>query len=155
MATNNSNINSTETTTTASANGSAKSSERPSKLNDALRVLDEALSGQGADLKQMVTDEYQNLRSAIGGFSPQMSDTLRQAGTQAYSRMSEFASGLSTTGLERGRQIYTEVDATVRANPWPILGGVAVGTFALGFLLGRTGSSSSSSAAPSSTSYNH
>lgn len=141
--------NSTENNATKNVAG-----EKPSKINDALRILDEALSTQGADLKAMVTDDFANLKSALGTISPRMAESFRDVGTKAYDQVSGMASEFASSGMERGRQIYGEVDASVRSNPWPVIGGVAVGTFALGFLLGRSrGGESASTTAPGT--YSH
>lgn len=120
------------------------SGEKPSTINEALRILDEALSTHGGDLKAMVTDDFQNLKAALGSVSPEMADSLRQIGSRAYEQVSGIASDLASGSLDRGRQIYGNVDSTVRSNPWPVIGGVAVGTFALGFMLGRSGGGNSS-----------
>lgn len=111
-------------------------SGRPDSIKEALRVLDEALAtGKGADLKDLVTSEYQNLKSAIGEVSPRVSESVRKYGNKVYQRASDIAS----ESVERGREIYGNVDSSVRSNPWPVIGGVALGTFALGFIFGRSG----------------
>lgn len=119
------------------AQNSTNQSSRPSSINEALRILDEALASNSANLKDLVTDQYQHLKSAIGDSSSNVGQTMRDAGTQMYRQFSD----LTDQGLERGREIYSDLDVRVRANPWPVIGGIAVGTLALGFLIGRGGSS--------------
>ncbi len=124
--------------------------ERPHSIDEALRVLDEALASPGADIKNMVTDEYQNLHTAISQKATGASDfvqSIRGNLTEQFNTITANLSDLSgdTTqrlseitdqGIAMGREIYRDVDTQVRANPWPFIGGIAVGTFALGFLLG-------------------
>ncbi len=133
----------------------------PNSIKDALRALDDALQGQTENLKEFVTEDYRNIQSAIGNMSSRstlagasgmagVSDRLKDFSSQAISQISGQFSGMSSNlmnqetineALARGREVYSEVDTRVRSNPWPVIGGIAVGTFALGFLLGRGGNS--------------
>lgn len=120
--------------------GSNQSHIRPSTINEALRILDEALAGDKTLIKNMVTDQYQHLKSALGSAGGAASDVA----ATSYQQISEGVSNLANAGMETGRRVYYEVDSRVRSNPWAVIGGVAVGTFALGFLFGRGGSSDES-----------
>jgi ElaB/YqjD/DUF883 family membrane-anchored ribosome-binding protein len=122
-------------------NGEAKNRSRPSSIEEALRTLDEALGGPGANLKDLMAGDFENLKAALGGtaanagsaahdVTDQLRESFGEIGGQAMERFSSYA--------EEGRRIYSDVDVKVRSNPWPVIGGVALGTFALGFLLGRT-----------------
>lgn len=132
--------------------------DRPKSIEEALRVLDEALLNPAADLKNIVTDEYQNLQAAIGKSTAQVSETVSGlAGTlksTLESSLQNFGSNMGANlgdltgdsaekfskmaeqGVALGRDVARKADAEVRANPWPYIGGIAVGTFALGILLG-------------------
>lgn len=126
------------TTNTSNPNVGMSGSSRPDSIKEALRVLDDALAkGKGTDLKDLLTSEYQNLKSAIGEVSPRVSESVRKYGNKVYQRASDIASD----SMERGREIYGNVDSTVRSNPWPVIGGVALGTFVLGFVFGRSNGS--------------
>ena len=120
-----------------------KSFSRPGSIDEALKVLDKALGEHGKELKDLVTDDYKNIKTAIGDMAEEagislsgVTDTVKNFGGQAYERISDLTSG----GLERSKKMASDVDAQVRSNPWPVIGGVAAGTFAIGFLLGRKGS---------------
>jgi ElaB/YqjD/DUF883 family membrane-anchored ribosome-binding protein len=129
----------------------------PNSIKDALRALDDALQGQTENLKEFVTEDYRNIQSAMGNMSSRstlggasglsgVSDRLKDFSSQAISQFSGMSSNLVSQetineALARGREVYSEVDTRVRSNPWPVIGGIAVGTFALGFLLGRGGNS--------------
>lgn len=124
--------------------GSPTEGHRPTSLQDALRLLDDAILRDGANLQELVTAEFENLRGAITELSPQVSESVRQFGTQAY----DVARSYASQGMDRGRIAAKSVDTKVHENPWPLIGGVAVGALALGFFLGRgrdSGSPSGSS----------
>lgn len=127
-----------------SSKNASSEQQRPEKISDALKVLDEVLAGRNADLKAMVTDDFRNLKAAISDMAPRVGDTIRGTGNQAgqaFERVSNRFSEFASDGVEKSRQIYGDVEARVKSNPWPVIGGVAVGTFALGFILGRSGGS--------------
>lgn len=121
----------------SSANG-----QRPSSIDEALRMLDEALAGQGAaNLQELISNDYKNVKSALEEARPVFSASLRSLSDETMSRVSDVTSRLTTVGMERGREALRNIDHQVRSSPWPIIGGVAVGAFALGLILGRGGSS--------------
>jgi len=104
-------------------------SKKPSSIDDALKVLDDALDGVNAPaLGALVSDQFNNVKAAIGNSG------IGEFSQQSFEQISEVAA----IGLENARRIGGEVDRSVRANPWPFLGGVAVGTLALGVILGRS-----------------
>jgi ElaB/YqjD/DUF883 family membrane-anchored ribosome-binding protein len=109
---------------------------RPQKIADALRTLDEAIMSEGANLKDLVTKDYGHLQSALQDFAPQFAQTLRDKGGEYAKAAQEYAG----PALERTRQVAGTVDTQVRKNPWPVIGGVAFGALALGFLFGRSNS---------------
>ncbi len=119
----------------------SRSSGRPGSVNEALRMLDQALSRDGANLKDLVSSEYVSLRKAIEEMAPKMGEAFRQYGHQAADVIQDYAG----QGIERGKRVAGQVDTTVRENPWPVIGGVAIGSLAVGFILGRSGSSPSES----------
>jgi ElaB/YqjD/DUF883 family membrane-anchored ribosome-binding protein len=116
-------------------NPSATTSTRPSSIDEALRLLDNVINRDGANLRDLITTEYANLRRAINDFAPNMGDKVRDYGTQAVDQASVYAQ----QGMEQGRVIAAKVDTQVRANPWPVIGGVALASLAFGFMLGRSG----------------
>ena len=110
-------------------------SNRPSSIKDALKLIDDVLNRDGANLRELITSEYSNLQRAINDFAPQLGDKVRDYGMQAADMASTYAS----KGVEQGRVIASRVDSQVRENPWPVIGGVALTSLAVGFLLGRSG----------------
>jgi ElaB/YqjD/DUF883 family membrane-anchored ribosome-binding protein len=108
-------------------------SNRPTTIKDALRLIDDVINRDGANLRELISSEYTNLRRAINDFAPKMGDKVNDYGTQAVDQASVYAK----QGLEQSRVIAKQVDAQVRSNPWPIVGGAALASLAIGFFLGR------------------
>ncbi|MCM2281141.1 MAG: hypothetical protein NDI61_04770 [Bdellovibrionaceae bacterium] len=114
---------------------SAQGIQIPSSISEALRMLDQALSRDGANLRELVSSEYSALRHAIEDMAPKMGQAFRQYGSQAAEVIQDYAG----EGLERGKVVAGRVDSRVRANPWPVIGGVALGSLVVGYWLGRGG----------------
>ncbi len=125
----------------AGTSASVTGSNRPTTIKDALRLIDDVINRDGANLRELITSEYTNLRRAINDFAPKMGDQVLDYGTQAVDQASVYAK----QGVEQSRVIASRVDAQVRTNPWPIIGGAAFASLAIGFLLGRGADSSSDS----------
>lgn len=140
--------------------------DRPKSIEEALRVLDEALANPAADLKNIVTDEYQNLQDAIGKSSSQVTQavggfagTLKSTFETSIQNLTanlgdvtgdsgEKFQAMAEQGVAMGRDVARRADEEVRANPWPYIGGIAVGTFALGILLGSKFNAADSNTKP-------
>jgi ElaB/YqjD/DUF883 family membrane-anchored ribosome-binding protein len=108
-------------------------SNRPTTIKDALRLIDDVINRDGANLRELLTSEYANLRRAINDIAPKMGDKVSDYGTQAVDQASVYAK----QGMDQSRVIASKVDAQVRTNPWPIVGGAALAALAIGFFLGR------------------
>jgi ElaB/YqjD/DUF883 family membrane-anchored ribosome-binding protein len=93
----------------------------PETFKDALEVLEGALE-----------------RHSASGPMADFANAVREASSRTYKKAAESA----IHGVERVRETARSVDKEVHRNPWPVIGGMALGTFALGFLLGRRGSRS-------------
>jgi ElaB/YqjD/DUF883 family membrane-anchored ribosome-binding protein len=107
---------------------SHSSGKRPNSLDDAVNVLDQAISTQqapGPAIGEAVRNVGESLKG-VGG-------SMREYSSHAYEQVTEVAN----EGLLRGRELGRKVDQQVRENPWPVIGGVAIGTFLLGFMMGR------------------
>lgn len=88
---------------------------RPQTFEEALRILNEAAIAEGARLKDLLSSDYENLRTAFDDLAPRVTKQVRD-----------------TAG-----PYVTHIDRTVRDNPYLVLGGVALGAIALGYLFGR------------------
>ncbi len=77
------------------------------KFEEALQLLNDAAREKKEDIQKLVGEKYEHLREAID------------------------------TGRERAVEVFEEVDEQVKKNPWPYMGGVALGSLLLGFILGN------------------
>jgi ElaB/YqjD/DUF883 family membrane-anchored ribosome-binding protein len=91
------------------------------KINEALDLLNELAKEKKAELQGMVSEKYSHLKSALGGASERLQDQERETFAQGEEKVREFA--------------FT-IDEKVHKNPWPYLGGTALGFLILGLLLG-------------------
>lgn len=92
------------------------------KINEALELLDELAKEKKSELLGMVSEKYGHLRSAIRGASGKMQDQAREAIAEGEETVKEFAS---------------KIDSDLHKNPWPYLGGTALGFLIIGILLGK------------------
>lgn len=104
------------------------------KIAEALRLLEDAAKGKKEELRTLVSDKYHNLKDVLGVAGHNMSDTVACAKKRAM----EAAQQAKDLGLEKARIIAADVDEQVHENPWPYIGGVAVCSLLIGFILGRS-----------------
>jgi ElaB/YqjD/DUF883 family membrane-anchored ribosome-binding protein len=93
------------------------------RINEALELLNEVAKDKKAELQDMVSDKYSNLKSALGGVAEKLQHQARESYVQ---------------GKEKVKELACEVDESVHKNPWPYLGGTALGFLILGYFLGRS-----------------
>ncbi|MES2855335.1 MAG: hypothetical protein V4692_05710 [Bdellovibrionota bacterium] len=128
---------------------------RPKTIDDALEALDRALHSQrpadiGAtmatgfdELKQQVKSNTQaGAKQAALKFddiSKELTEnfgivakSLAASGAIAFENMSR----MTDDGMAKAQVAVKDVDNQIRANPWPFIGGAAIGMLALGYFLG-------------------
>lgn len=99
----------------------------------ALKLLEEAAKQKKDELKAVMSDKYTNLRSLILEKEGSLMKSLAAAKDQAF----EMTAHAKDAGVEKAREIASEVDKNVHQNPWPYIGGSALVGVLLGYLLGR------------------
>lgn len=103
------------------------------KLNEALKLLEEAARDKQDDLRQLVSDKYKHLKSAIGDTEHTVIESLAEAGKRTL----EGTLHVKDAGAEKLRQATSAIDEHVHANPWPFVGGTALAALLLGYILAR------------------
>jgi ElaB/YqjD/DUF883 family membrane-anchored ribosome-binding protein len=93
------------------------------RINEALELLNEVARDKKVELQGIVSNKYGELRSAIGGVAGKLQHNV----VETYQR-----------GTEKAKELASEVDESVHKNPWPYLGGTALGFLILGYFLGRS-----------------
>ena len=106
------------------------------KISEALKLLEEAAKMKKDELKTVMTDKYTNLKNFIVEAESNLAKSISVAGKQAI----EAAAKAKDVSVEKAREIATDVDKSVHKNPWPYIGGTAVVTLLLGYILGRKSS---------------
>lgn len=92
------------------------------KISEALELLNEVAKDKQAELRDMVSDQYGNLMAALGGIAEKAQQQARETYEQGKEKLLDLAS---------------DVDASVHKNPWPYVGGAALGSLILGYFLAR------------------
>jgi ElaB/YqjD/DUF883 family membrane-anchored ribosome-binding protein len=93
------------------------------RINEALELLNEVAKDKKAELQGMLSHKYGDLQSAISGVAGKLQHNV----IEGYHR-----------SKEKVQELASEVDESVHKNPWPYIGGTALGFLILGYFLGRS-----------------
>jgi ElaB/YqjD/DUF883 family membrane-anchored ribosome-binding protein len=93
------------------------------RVNEALELLEEMAKDKRTELQEMIDRKYLNLRSAARGTAGR----IQQDVVGAYHR-----------GKDKVVGVAEDLDENVHKNPWPYIGGTALGCLLLGYFLGRS-----------------
>lgn len=100
---------------------------RPQTFDEAIRAINDAMIAEGANLKDLLQADYANLRTAVEDLAPRVAQQFKETTAPYVDKAREVA------GPAAG-----EFDRQMKKNPYLVLGGVAMGAVALGYLFGRT-----------------
>ncbi len=103
------------------------------KISEALKLLEEAAEQKRDELKNLMSDKYTHLRSALS----ETESTLVKSLADAKRHAAEAARHAKEVGVDKTREIAGDVDKNVRQNPWAYIGGTAVISLLLGYILGH------------------
>jgi ElaB/YqjD/DUF883 family membrane-anchored ribosome-binding protein len=92
------------------------------RIEEALELLNELAKEKRDELKGMIAEKYGSLKTALGGVGENLGDHVRETYAQ---------------GEEKLKEMVSKVDDTVHKNPWPFIGGTALGFLILGYLFGK------------------
>ena len=102
-------------------------------IAEALKLLEHAATQKKDELKTVLSDKYTNLRGLI----VDSDSTLRKSLTTAKEHALEAVLHAKSVGVEKVRDVASDVDKNVRQNPWPYIAGVAAVGLLGGYILGR------------------
>ncbi len=100
------------------------------KFEEALQLLNDAAKEKKDEIQNLLSDKYTDIRKIIEQTASQQKQNLKRAQRVAGEWIEE--------GEETLRDVAAEVDENVHENPWPYIGGVAIGALLLGFILGSS-----------------
>ena len=100
------------------------------KFEEALQLLNEAAKDKKDEIQNLLGDKYTDIRKIIEQAAAKQKQNLKHAQRVAGEWIEE--------GEETLRDVASEVDERVHENPWPYIGGVAIGALLLGFILGSS-----------------
>lgn len=93
------------------------------RINEALELLNAVARDKKSDLQEAMSQKYTDLKSVMEAFTSNVQDRA----TDAYE-----------TGKRKVTDVATDVDLTVRRNPWAFIGGAAVVAYMMGYFMGRS-----------------
>ncbi len=109
---------------------STDNSNSNKKFEEALQLLNDAAKEKKDEIQNLLGDKYTDIRKVI--------EQAASKGQKNLKRAQRVAGEWIEEGEETLRDVASEVDERVHENPWPYLGGVAIGALLLGFILGSS-----------------
>ena len=109
---------------------SADAANSNKKFEEALQLLNEAAREKKEEIQDLLGDKYAHIR-----------DVVRDAALKnqkQFTRYRKLTEDALEEGTEKLKDIASDVDERVHENPWPYIGGVAIGALLLGFILGSS-----------------
>ena len=97
------------------------------KINEALKILDEAAFEKQKEIKKMIGRNYRNLKS--------MMEEVGEEAQEELSFVSEKLHEIQDRAKEQAKKIGRQVDDQVHEKPWLYIGGAALVGVVLGALL--------------------
>jgi ElaB/YqjD/DUF883 family membrane-anchored ribosome-binding protein len=123
-ATNRSSVNRSSTSSEASGGASSV----VDKIDDALRVLNEAAPQKQEEIRRMIKKNYRNVKSMMKEWEEEAKDSLENLGD----RVSQFQHDV----VDQAKKTSKKVDRQVHEHPWSYIGGAALVGLAAGVLIG-------------------
>ena len=108
-----------------------KTNSRSEKITEALELLNEAAREKKDEVRDLISQKYRHLKESLA------SSDIRHSLDSAKKSAVEAAAKAKNISEEKMKVLATEVDKNVHANPWPYVGGVAIGSLLLGYILGK------------------
>jgi len=110
-----------------------KTTTSSESIAEALKLLEEAAEQKKDEVKNLMSNKCTHLRSVIieaeGGLARSLADASKHA--------AEAATHAKDVSVEKAKEIAGDMDKNVHRNPWAFIGGTAVVSLLLGYILGR------------------
>lgn len=103
------------------------------KISEALKLIEEAAKEKKDEFKSIMSDKYTHLKNVIAETESSLVKSLSDASKHTV----KAATHARDVGVKKTRKLASDVDKSVRRNPWPYIGGTAVVGLLLGYILGR------------------
>ena len=107
-----------------------ENSQGNKKFEEALQLLNEAARDKKEEIQNLLGNKYSEIRELLEETASKQKKNFAQARRVAEDWMEE--------GGEQVREVVEDIDDKVHENPWPYIGGVAIGALLLGFILGSS-----------------
>ena len=103
------------------------------KIHEALTLVEEAAKDTAVELWQLIKDKYptlqekmvENVGNVKGSF-----ESIKDGAREKAARFREV-------GGEKVKHAATQVDENIHHHPWAYIGGIAISSLLLGYILGR------------------
>ena len=103
------------------------------KIHEALELLEESVKSKAVEIWEIIKEKYPNLKeklsTEINRFQDKIDSTKEKTKDQA-NRVKEVSQ-------EKIKDAATQVDESAHQHPWLYVGGIAVSSLLLGYILGR------------------
>lgn len=103
------------------------------KIAEALKLLEAAAREKRDQFKNLVSERYEHLKDVL----LEGESNVKQQFDAVRARTAESASHFREVGEDKVREVAAQIDESVHDNPWPYIGGVAVVSLMMGYILGR------------------
>ncbi len=102
-------------------------------MAEALKLLEEAAKQKKDELKTVMSGKFTHLKNIIVETEGSLGKSLSEMGKHAMGA----ADHAKDVGTAKALELAGDVDKNVHRNPWPYIGGTAVISLLLGFILGH------------------
>jgi ElaB/YqjD/DUF883 family membrane-anchored ribosome-binding protein len=104
----------------------------PRTAREALQLLNKVVGedkDRVSDIQSILKETVMDVESGVGQSGTSVGEKTRRAAEKAFEA--------ARAGTEKVKHAAGTIDEQVHSNPWPYIGGVAVGAFLIGWLVGR------------------